>query len=92
MSKSDLQARPITTASATPSRPVSPVVFAALAVSRGIEGRTGWLIRKFGKTARRYHTIEIQAGRQTIIAADRSLRPPPSLPNHHEQRPRYALA
>ena len=70
MSKSDLQARPITTASATPSRPASPVVFAALAVSRGIEGRTGWLIRKFGKTARRYRTIEIQAGTRTITAAE----------------------
>jgi hypothetical protein len=70
VSKSDLQARPITTASATPSRPTSPVVFAALDASRWIDDRTGWLIREFGKTARRYRTVEIRAGRQAIIAAD----------------------
>jgi hypothetical protein len=45
-------------------------VFAALAVSRWIEDRTGWSIRKFVRTARRYHTIEIQAGPRTITAAD----------------------
>ena len=45
-------------------------MFAALAVSRWIEARTGWSIRKFVKTARRYRTIKIQAGRQTITAAD----------------------
>jgi hypothetical protein len=45
-------------------------VFAALAVSRWIEAQTGWSIRKFVKTARRNRTIEIQAGRQTITAAD----------------------
>jgi Transposase DDE domain len=39
-----------------------------LAVSRWIEARTGWSIRKFVKTARRYRTIEIKAGRQTITA------------------------
>ena len=45
-------------------------MFAALAVSRWIEARTGWPIRKFVKTARRYRTIQIQAGRQTVTAAD----------------------
>jgi hypothetical protein len=35
-----------------------------------IEAQTGWSIRKFVKTARRYRTIEIQAGRQAITAAD----------------------
>jgi hypothetical protein len=45
-------------------------VSAALAVSRWIETRTGWSIRKFVKTARRYRTIGIQAGRQIITAAD----------------------
>jgi hypothetical protein len=44
-------------------------VFAALAVSRWIEHQTGWSIRKFVKTARRYRTIEIQAGPHTITAA-----------------------
>jgi len=37
-------------------------VFAALAVSRRIENQTGWTIRKFVGTARRYRTIQIQAG------------------------------
>ena len=45
-------------------------MFAALAVSRWIELRTGWSIRKFVKTARRYRTIQIQAGPHTITAAD----------------------
>jgi hypothetical protein len=45
-------------------------VFAALAVSRWTEDRTGWSIRKFVKTARRYRTIEIQAGDHVITAAD----------------------
>jgi hypothetical protein len=37
--------------------------------SRWIEARTGWTVRKFVRTARRYRTIQIQAGRQTITAA-----------------------
>jgi hypothetical protein len=37
-------------------------VFAALAVSRWIEQATGWSIKKFARTTRRYRTIEIQAG------------------------------
>ena len=46
------------------------VVFAALAVSRWIETQTGWSIRKFVKTARRYRTITIQAGPHVVTAAD----------------------
>jgi hypothetical protein len=45
-------------------------VFAALAVSRWIEARTGWSIRKFVKTARHYRTVDIQAGEHVITAAD----------------------
>jgi hypothetical protein len=45
------------------------IVFAALAVSRRIEHQTGWSIRTFIKTARRYRTIEIQAGQHAITAA-----------------------
>lgn len=45
-------------------------MFAALATSRWIEDRTGWSIKKFVRTARRYRTMEIQAGQQTITAAD----------------------
>ncbi len=43
---------------------------AALAVSRWIEHRTGWSIRKFVKTARCYRTIQIQAGPRASTAAD----------------------
>ena len=46
------------------------IVFAALAVSRWIEHQTGWSIRKFVRTARRYRTFEIQAAPHTITAAD----------------------
>ena len=45
-------------------------MFAALAVSRWIEACTGWSIRKFVETPRRYRTIEIHAGQHTITAAD----------------------
>jgi hypothetical protein len=46
------------------------IVFAALAVSRWIEHQTGWSIRRFARTARRYRTIQIQAGPHIITAAD----------------------
>jgi len=45
-------------------------VFAALAVSHWIEHQTGWSIKKFVRTARRYRTVMIQAGRQTLTAAE----------------------
>ena len=70
MSKSDLQARPIYHRKRDSIEAHLTIVFAALAVSRWIEARTGWSIRKFVKTARRYRTIQIQAGRQTLTAAD----------------------
>ena len=46
------------------------VVFAALAVTRFIEARTSWSIKKFVRTARRYRTIQIRAGQHTITAED----------------------
>jgi hypothetical protein len=46
------------------------IVFAALAVSRGIGHQTGWSIRKFVKTAHRYRTIQIQVGKHIITAVD----------------------
>jgi hypothetical protein len=46
------------------------IVFAALAVSRWIENRTGWSIRKFIRTTRRYRPIEIQAGPRVITAVN----------------------
>ena len=70
MSKHDLQARPIYHHKRESIEAHLTVVFAALAISRWIEAQTGWSIRKFVRTARRYRTIEIQAGPHTITAAD----------------------
>ena len=70
MSKHDLQARPIYQQQRDSSETHLTIVFAALAVSRWIEAQTGWSIRKFVRTARRYRTITIQAGDHTITAAD----------------------
>lgn len=70
MSKSDLQARPVYHRKRDSIEAHLTIVFAALAVSRWIEHQTGWSIRKFVKTARRYRTIQIQAGRHVITAAD----------------------
>jgi hypothetical protein len=41
-----------------------------MAVSHHIETRTGWSIKKFVRTARRYRTVQIKAGRQILTAAD----------------------
>jgi hypothetical protein len=70
MSKHDLQARPIYHHQRESIDAHLTIVFAALAVSRWIEDSTGWSIKKFVRTARRYRTIEIQAGGHTITAAD----------------------
>ena len=70
MAKSDLQARPVYHHLRDSIEAHLTVVFAALAVSRWIETRTGWSIRKFVRTARRYKTIQIQAGAHVITAAD----------------------
>jgi len=70
MSKSDLQARPVYHRKRDSIEAHLTIVFAALAVSRWIEAQTGWTVRKFVKTARRYRTIQIQAGKHVITAAD----------------------
>jgi hypothetical protein len=70
MAKSDLQARPIYHRKRDSNEAHLTIVFATLAVSRWIVHRTIWSIRKFIKTARRYRTIQIQAGPHTITAAD----------------------
>jgi hypothetical protein len=64
MAKSDLQARPIY------HRKRDSIEAHLTIVSRWIEHQTGWSIRKFVKTARRYRTIQIQAGPHVITAAD----------------------
>ena len=70
MAKSDLAARPIFHRTRDSIEAHLTIVFAALAISRWIEDTTGWSIRKFVRTTRRYRTIQIQAGEQTITAAD----------------------
>jgi Transposase DDE domain len=70
MAKSDLRARPIYHRKRDPIEAHLTIVLAALAISRWIEARTGWSIRKFVKTTRRYKTIDIQAGIHTFTAAD----------------------
>ena len=70
MSKHDLKARPIYHRKHESIDAHLTIVFAALAISRWIEDRTGYSIKKFVRSARRYRTIEIRAGEQTITAAD----------------------
>jgi hypothetical protein len=71
MSKHDLQARPIYHHKRESIDAHLTIVFAALAVSHWIEHQTGWSIKKFVRTTRRYRTVQIRAGRQTLTAADR---------------------
>ena len=70
MSKHDLQARPVYHHKRESIDAHLTIVFVALAVSHWIEHRTGWSIKKFVRTARRYRTVQIRSGRQTLTAAD----------------------
>ena len=70
MSKHDLQARPIYHHLRESIEAHLSIVVAALAVSHYIERQTGWSIKKFVRTTRRYRTVKIKAGNQTLTAAD----------------------
>jgi hypothetical protein len=70
MSKHDLQARPVYHHKRESIDAHLTIVFAALAVSHYIEHQTSWTIKKFVRTARRYRTVRIKAGRQILTAAD----------------------
>ncbi len=70
MSMHDLAARPIYHHKRASIEAHLTIVFAALAVSRFVEERTGWSIRKFVRTARRYRTVTIRAGQQLLTAED----------------------
>ncbi|WP_271035805.1 IS1634 family transposase, partial [Mycolicibacterium hassiacum] len=70
MSKHDLAARPIYHRTRDSIEAHLTIVFAAMAVSHWIEHRTGWSIKKFVRTARRYRTVQIRAGQQILTAAD----------------------
>jgi transposase len=70
MSKHDLAARPIYHHKRESIEAHLTTVFAALAVTKFVEDRTGWSIKKFVRTARRHRTVKIQAGKQTLTAQD----------------------
>jgi hypothetical protein len=70
MSKHDLQARPIYHHKRESIEAHLTIVFAALAISHWIERQTGWSIKKFVQTTRRYRIVQIRAGNQTLTAAD----------------------
>jgi hypothetical protein len=70
MSKHDLRSGPVYHRKRDSIEAHLTVVFAALAVTRFIEGRTGWSIKKFIRAARRYRTIQIRAGPHTLTAED----------------------
>ena len=70
MSKHDLRARPIYHHKRESIEAHLSIVFAALAITRLIEDRTGWSIKKFIRTARRYRTVQIRTGKQILTATD----------------------
>jgi len=70
MSKHDLQARPIYHHKRESIEAHLTIVFAAMAVTHWIEHRTGWSIKKFVRTASALPHHHIQAGKQTLTAAD----------------------
>jgi hypothetical protein len=70
MSKHDLAARPIYHNKRESIEAHLTIVLAALAVSRLVEERTDWSIRRFVRTARRYRTVQIRAGKQILTAED----------------------
>jgi hypothetical protein len=70
MSKHDLKARPIYHHKRESIEAHLAVVFAVLAVTQEIEHKTGWSIKKFVQTARRYPTVHIRAGQQILTAEE----------------------
>ncbi len=70
MSKHDLQAQPIYHHKRESIDAHLAIVFAALTVTRHIEAATGWSIKRFVQTTRRYRTIQIQASNHTLTAED----------------------
>jgi hypothetical protein len=70
MSKHDLQARPIYHHTRESIEAHLSIVVAVMAVSHWIESQTGWSIKRFVRTARRYRTVQIEAGPQLLTAAD----------------------
>jgi hypothetical protein len=73
MSKHDLQARPIYHHKRESIEANLGVVFATLAVTHEVEHKTGWSIKRFIQTARRYHTVHIRLSGHVLTAEE----PPP---------------
>ena len=70
MSKSDLKARPIYARVRESIDAHLQIVIAALAVSRWVEETTGWSVRKFVRTLRRFREVVIDVDGREITAAD----------------------
>ena len=70
MSKHDLQARPIYHRTRDSIEAHLTSCSPLWRSSHSIEHQTGWSIKKFVRTARRYRTVQIRAGRQMLTAAD----------------------
>jgi len=82
MSKHDMRARPIHHHKRESIQAHLAIVFAALAVTRLVEERTGWSIKRFVRTTRTYRTVQIQAGHQLLTAED----PLPPRPTRRARR------
>jgi hypothetical protein len=83
MAMSDRAARPIYHRTRDSIEVHLTIVCAALAISRWIEDTTGWSIKKFVKTARRYHKIKIQAV-DTSSPQPTLYRPASAPPSSHQ--------
>ena len=70
ISEHDLKARPIYHHKRESIDAHLAVIFAALAVTHHIETTTGWSIKKFVRTTRRYRTIGIRVGGHVLTAED----------------------
>lgn len=70
MSKHDLKARPNYHHKRESIEAHLSIVFAALAVTRLVEASTGWSIKKFVRTARRYRAVQIRASAHVLTAED----------------------
>ncbi len=70
MSKHDLRARPIYHHKRESIEAHLNIVFAALAITRFVEDRTGWSIKKFVRTTRRYRSVQIRVGQHMVTAED----------------------
>jgi Transposase DDE domain len=68
MSKHDLRARPVYHHKRESIDAHLAVVFAALAISHRIEAQTGWTIKKFVRSLRRYRTVKINTGSHILTA------------------------